>query len=82
MIFNADYVLPNGAAAVDKNTEIAYFDLKYGFNKKNCIVNEFKNYSKPKLLEISNVEFCSHEIDLGYDYSSWEKIGEKTDSLS
>ena len=82
MIFNADYVLPNGAAAVDKNTEIAYFDLKYGFNKKNCIVNEFKNYSKPKLLDIDNVVFCSPEIDWGFDYSKWEKIGEKTDSLS
>ena len=82
MIFNADYVLPNGAAAVDKNTEIAYFDLKYGFNKKNCIVTEFKNYSKPKLLDISNVEYCSPEIDMGFDYSSWKKIGEKTDSLS
>ena len=29
MYFNADYVLPNGAAAVDKNTEIAYFDLTH-----------------------------------------------------
>lgn len=82
MIFNADYVLPNGAAAVDKNAEIAYFDLKYGFNKKNCIVNEFKNYLKPILLNIDSVEFCSPEIDLGYDYSYWTKISEKTDSLS
>ena len=82
MIFNADYVLPNGAAAVDKNTEISYFDLKYGFNKKNCIVNEFNNYTIPKLLEIDKVEFCSPEIDWGFDYSSWQKIKEKTDSLS
>ena len=37
IIFNADYVLPNGAIAVEKNTEIAYFDLKYKFSKKNWI---------------------------------------------
>ena len=82
MIFNADYVLPNGAIAVEKSTEIAYFDLKYKFAKKNCIVNEFDKNNKPILLEISSIDFCSPEIDLGYDYSNWEKIGEKTDSLS
>ena len=82
MIFNADYVLPNGAAAVDKNTEIAYFDLKYGFSKKNCIVNAFKDYSKLKLLPISKVEFCAPEIDNGYDCSNWVKIKDKTDCFS
>lgn len=82
MIFNADYVLPNGAAAVDKNTEIAYFDLKYGFSKKTCIVNEFKDYSKLKRLPISSVEFCGAEIDTDYDYSDWISVSEKTDSLS
>ena len=82
IIFNADYVLPNGAAAVDKNTEIAYFDLKHKFSKKSCIVNEFKNYSKPNLLKISNVEFCSPEIDVDYNYSDWKKINTKTDAFS
>lgn len=82
MIFNADYVLPNGAVAVDKNTEIAYFDLKYKFSKKPCVVTEFKNYSKPKILPITSVEFCSPEIDLDYDYSKWKKISGKTDSFS
>ena len=82
MIFNADYVMPNGAAAVCENTEIAYFDLKYGFARKNCIVNQFKEPSKPKLLPISNVEFCSTEIDLGYDYANWKKIKDNTDAFS
>ncbi|MBR1775865.1 beta-galactosidase [bacterium] len=82
MIFNADYVLPNGAAAVDKNTEIGYYDLKYKFSKKPCIVNEFKNYSKPEKLKISEIEFCAPEIDSDYDYSSWKTVKDKTDSLS
>jgi len=41
MIFNADYVLPNGAIVVEKNTEIAYYDLEYKFSSKTCIVNDF-----------------------------------------
>ncbi len=82
MIFNADYVLPNGAAAVDKNTEIGYFDLDYKFGKKNCIISEFKDYNKPEILKISEVSFCSPEIDIDYDYSGWKKIGSQTDSLS
>lgn len=82
IIFNADYVLPNGAAAVDKNTEIAYYDLKHKFAKKTCIVKEFKNYSKPETLKISKIEFCSPEIDVDYDYSNWKKIEGNTDSLS
>ncbi len=82
MIFNADYVLPNGAVAVDKNTEIAYFDMKYKFSKKLCITTEFQNYSKPKILPISSVEFCSPEIDIDYDYSKWKKVNGKTDSFS
>jgi hypothetical protein len=82
MIFNADYVLPNGAVAVDKNTEIAYFDLKHKFSKRFCIVNEFGDYSEPEILKISDIEFCSPEIDLDYDYSNWKEIEGKTDSLS
>ena len=84
MIFNADYVLPNGAIAVEKNTEIAYFDLKYKFGKKNCIVNAYENCPPVERLEISKVTFCSPEIDLDYDYSDWKKIpaGGKTDAFS
>ena len=82
IIFNADYVLPNGAAAIDKNTEIAYFDLQHGFSKKACSVNEFKNPDKLALLEVKKIDFCSPEIDIDYDYSSWQKICGKTDSLS
>ena len=82
MIFNADYVLPNGAAAVDKKTEIAYFDLKYGFSKKSCIVDAFKDYSKPKPLRISNVEFCAPEIDNDYNCSNWITVNDKTDLFS
>jgi len=82
MIFNADYVLPNGAVAVEKNTEIAYFDLNYGFSKKTCIVNALKDSSKPKLLPILNVEFCAPEIDNDFDYSKWKTLNNKTDSFS
>lgn len=82
MIFNADYILPNGTIAIDKSSEIAYYDLQYKFSTKNCIINEFRDYTKPKTLKISNVEFCSPEIDIDYDYSNWEKIKNKTDSLS
>ena len=82
IIFNADYVLPNGAIAVEKNTEIAYYDLNYKFAKKNCIVNEFSKCSSVEQLEISKVEFCSPEIDLDYDYSNWKKVKNKTDAFS
>ena len=82
MIFNADYVLPNGAIAVEKNTEIAYFDLNYGFSKKTCIVNEFKKSTSVEQLDISDVQFCAPEIDPDYDYSSWKKISGKTDAFS
>ncbi len=82
IIFNADYVLPNGAIALEKNQEVAYFDLKHKFSKKNFIVNEFKSIKKPELLKISAVDFCSPEIDADYDYSRWSKIAGKTDSLS
>lgn len=81
IIFNADYVLPNGAIALEKNTEIAYFDLKHGFSKKTYVINNIPNY-KPQIAKIDTVEFCSPEIDYGYDYSSWKKISDKTDSLS
>ncbi len=82
VIFNADYVLPNGAIAVEKNTEIAYFDLKNKFSKKNCIVTEFNDYSKPEQLTISSIDFCAPEIDMDYNYSEWKKLENKTDSLS
>lgn len=82
MIFNADYILPNGAVAVEKNTEIAYYDLKYKFGKKNCIITEFEQNNKLEQLEIKNVEFCSPEIDSDYDYSSWKKVAEKTDAFA
>lgn len=82
MIFNADYVLPNGAIALEKNTEIAYYDLKYKFSTRTCLTDEFWDFNKNKTLEIAKVEYCAPEIDLNYDYSSWEKINNKTDSLS
>ena len=82
MIFNADYVLPNGTIAVEKNTEVAYYDLKYKFSTKTCIVNGFIDYLRPKTLKVNNVEYCAPEIDLDYDYSNWQKIDGETDSLS
>ena len=82
MIFNADYVLPNGAVAVEKNTEVAYYDLEYKFASKTCIVDTFKDYTKPRILPIASVDYCAPEIDLSYDYSSWKEVDSKTDSLS
>ena len=82
IIFNADYVLPNGAVALEKNSEIAYYDLKHKFSKKTYIVNKSSENLSPTKLKISNVEFCSPEIDCGYDYSNWQKTGEKTEALA
>lgn len=82
MIFNADYVLPNGAVAVGKNTEVSYYDLEHKFSKKFCVVNAFKNYDEVQTAEISSIEFCSPEIDSDYDYSSWKTITGKTDLFS
>jgi len=82
MIFNADYVLPNGAIAVEKNTEVAYYDLENKFSTKTCIVGEFWDFAKVRTLDIAKVEYCAPEIDLNYDYSNWKKIQGKTDSLS
>ena len=82
IIFNADYVLPNGAIALENNTEIAYFDLKNKFAKKTCIIKDKKCSTEPVFADISDIEFCSPEIDCDYDYSDWRKIKDKTDSLS
>ncbi len=82
MIFNADYVLPNSAVAVEKNTEIAYFDLKYKFGKKSCIISEFDKNQDSEELKIDEVQFCAPEIDIDYDYSNWKKVKGKTDAFS
>lgn len=82
MYFNVDYVLPNGAVALEQSREIAYFDMKHKFAKKYCIVNEFENSYKPEIIDKFDVDFCSPEIDIHYDYSKWEKIGANTDALS
>lgn len=82
IIFNADYILPNGAIAVEKNTEVAYYDLENKFSSKTCIVGEFWDFAKVRTLDIAKVEYCAPEIDLNYDYSNWKKIQGKTDSLS
>ena len=82
MIFNAEYVLPNGAVAVDKNTEIAYYDLENKFSTKACVVDSFWDYNWPRTLDIAKVEYCAPEIDVDYDYSNWKKISDKTDSLA
>ena len=82
IIFNADYVLPNGAIALEKSTEIAYFDLKNKFAKKTYIVRDKECLTEPVFADINDIKFCSPEIDCGYDYSDWEKIKDKTDSLS
>lgn len=82
LIFNAEYILPNGAAAIERNSEIAYYDLKNKFAKKYCIASKCVDCNKPKVIENFDIEFCAPEIDLHYDYSNWRKIGTNTDLLS
>ena len=80
VIFNADYIYSNGVIALENSSEIAYFDLKYGFSKKSFKLR--KKDSSPLILKDLEVKFCAPEIDIYYDYSDWKKIDEKCDSLS
>lgn len=66
IIFNADFVYPNGKIALEKTTEVAYFDTANGFSKKY-----FKYQEKPKTITLKDfdVNFCAPEIDMHYDYS-------------
>lgn len=81
VIFNADFVYPNGRIALGETAEVAYFDLKNGFSK-----NHFKFHEESKIIELKDFEvrFCSHEIDVEYDYSSWKSVPKnfKFDALS
>lgn len=79
VIFNADYVYPNGRIAVENTTEVAYYDLDNGFSKEY-----FKFEEKPNNITLKDfdVSFCAPEIDTDYDYSSWQKVEGATDALS
>ncbi len=80
-IFNADFVYPTKRIAVSKTTEIAYFDLVNGFNKKYFKFTETEN--KNILLKDFDIKFVSPEIDTDYNYTTWKEIdNKKTDSLS
>ncbi|MCQ2789454.1 MAG: beta-galactosidase [bacterium] len=79
VIFNADYVYPNGRIAISENSEIAYFDIKNGFSKTNL-----KFEGKKELIELKDFEinFCAPELDYDYNYSTWDKLPKDTyDSL-
>lgn len=71
VIFNADFVYPNGRIALNKTTEVAYFDLVNGFSKKY-----FKYQEQSETIELKDFEitFCAPEIDPHYDYSNWPKV--------
>lgn len=79
VIFNADFVYSNGRIALNKTTEVAYFDLTNGFSKKY-----FKFQEQPKTIDLKDfdVSFCANEIDTDYDYSDWTQIEGAKDSLS
>lgn len=79
VIFNSDFVYPNGRIALHKTTEVAYFDLQNGFSKKY-----FKYQEPPKNIELKDFEvsFCANEIDVEYDYSNWKKVSAPFDALS
>lgn len=79
VIFNADFIYPNGKIAISKTTEIAYFDLDNGFSKKY-----FKFEDEIKIIELKDfeVKFCANPIDEDFNYKSWKQIGEEIDALS
>lgn len=79
VIFNADFVYSNGRIALNKTTEVAYFDLINGFSKKY-----FKFQEQPKTIDLKDFEvsFCANEIDNDYDYNGWKPIEGAPDSLS
>lgn len=79
VIFNADFVYPNGRIALDKTTEVAYFDFTSGFSKKY-----FKFQEESKIIELKDFEikFCAPEIDMHFEYSDWKKVEGELDSLS
>ena len=84
MIFNADFVYPDGTIALSKTREVAYFDLKYGFSKKYFTYDNSDETISIKDFEVS---FCAQEIDLKCSNLSekdgWKKVeGERLDSLS
>lgn len=79
IIFNADFVYSNGRIALNKTTEVAYFDLINGFSKKY-----FKFQEQSQIIELKDfdVTFCAPEIDTDYDYSDWKvKIASDSSSL-
>lgn len=69
VIFNADFVYPNGKIGLEKTTEIAYFDITNGFSKKYF---KFQEKAKTITLKDFDVSFSSPEIDMHYDYSQWQ----------
>jgi hypothetical protein len=79
VIFNADFVYSNGRIALSKTTEVAYFDLINGFSKKY-----FKYQEPSRSIELKDfdVSFCAPEIDVDYDYSSWEVCEAPFDAIS
>ena len=79
VIFNADFVYSNGIIALNKTTEVAYFDLVNGFSKKY-----FKFQEQPQKFNLKDFEmtFCAPEIDTYYDYTNWKRVSGKLDSLS
>lgn len=79
IIFNADFVYPNGRIALSKTTEIAYYDLVNGFSRKM-----FKFIPDKKIIELKDfdVKFCAPEIDFDYDYSAWGVTSGSLDALS
>lgn len=82
VIFNADFVYSNGRIGISKTTEVAYFDLVNGFSKKYFKYTFTpQEESKPIELKDFDVTFCANEIDVDYDYSSWEKVNGDVNNL-
>lgn len=82
VIFNADFVYPNGKIALEKTTEVAYFDITNGFSKKYF---KFQEKTDSITLKDFDISFCSPEIDQHYDYEHWsnkKSCKEKLDCFS
>ena len=76
LIFNADFVYPNGKIAVDTNRCIMIFNPEEGFSKQT-LCHDIEQ-EKIKLTDFE-VSFCAPEIEKGYDYSLWKKVKQNED---
>ena len=79
IILDADLAYPDGTIGLSSSASVGYYDLKYGFSKRDYLVEK---QDKPLILTDPKVSFCANEIDEGFDYSSWCKSTKNFDAAS